>query len=124
MELGTNFQGNKVIHSLRFRLLMAFTLVILVAVGAVYLFASQTTGGEIRRFGERSEQARFSRVGFELYRYYREHGDWEGIQTYVEQWGSLYGHRIILTDPSGVVVADSQGELLGEQYYPDTPGRR
>ncbi len=110
------------IHSLRFRLLMAFTLVILVAVGAVYFFVSQTAGGETRRFLERSEQARFSRVVFELHRYYRQQGDWEGIQSYVEQWGSLYGHRIILTDTSGVVVADSQGELLGEPYHLDVPG--
>ena len=79
------------IHSLRFRLLLAFALVILVAVGAIYFFASQTTGGEIRRYGERTEQARFSRVGFELYRFYREQGNWDGIQSYVEQWGSLYG---------------------------------
>ena len=112
------------IHSLRFRLLVAFTLVILVAVGAVYFFVSQTTGGEIRRYGERSEQMRFTRVGFELYRYYREHGGWEGIQPYVEQWGSLYGRQIILTDSSGMVVADSQGELLGKQYHTEASGRR
>jgi signal transduction histidine kinase len=109
------------IHSLRFRLLSAFALVILVAVGAIYLFVSQTTGGEIHRYGERSEQARVGRVAFELHRYYLEHGGWEGIQSYVEQWGNLYGKRIILTDSSGVVVADSQGELLGQQYHPDTP---
>jgi len=113
-----------VVHSLQFRLLAAFTLVILVVVGAIYLFVNQTTEGEIRRYGERSEQARFGRVAFELYRYYREQGDWEGIQPYVEQWGSLYERRIILTDSSGVVVADSQGELLGQQYHPGTPGRR
>jgi len=111
------------IHGLRFRLLVAFAMVILIAVGAVYLFASQTTGGEIRRYRERMEQARFSRVGFELYRYYRTHGGWGGIQPYVERWGSLYEQRIILADPNGVVVADSQGDLLGQQYHPDTPGR-
>jgi len=111
-----------VIHSLRFRLLLAFALVILVAVGAIYLFVSQTTGGEIHRYGERSEQARVGRVAFELHRYYREHGDWEGIQPYVEQWGNLYGKRIILTDSSGAVMADSQGELLGQQYCPDASG--
>jgi len=111
------------IHSLRFRLLVAFTLVILVAVGAVYFFASQTTRGEIQRYRERSEQVRFSRVGFELYRYYQQHGGWEGIQPYVEQWGSLYGRRIILTDASGVVVADSEGKLLGQQYRPEVTGR-
>ena len=107
------------LYSLRFRLLAAFALVILVAVGAIYLFVSHTAAVEIGRFGERSEQARFGRVAFELHRYYREHKDWEGIQPYVEQWGSLYERRIILTDSSGMVVADSQGELLGQQYLPD-----
>ncbi|MGA7677517.1 MAG: ATP-binding protein [Dehalococcoidia bacterium] len=109
---------------MRFRLLMSFALIILVAVGAIYLFVSHTSVVEIGRFGERSEQARFGRLAFELNRYYYGHGDWEGIQPYVEQWGSLYGRRIILTDSSGVVVADSQGELLGQQYIPDAPGMR
>lgn len=112
------------IHSLRFRLLVAFTFVILVVVGAIYFFVSQTTQVEVRRYVERSEQACFGRVAFELYRYYRERGGWEGIQPYVEQWGSLYGRRIILTDSCGIVVADSQGELLGQQYHPSTPGMR
>jgi signal transduction histidine kinase len=103
---------------------MSFALIILVTVGAIYLFVSHTTVVEIGRFGERSEQARFGRVAFELNRYYRQHGGWEGIQSYVEQWGSLYGRRIILTDASEVVVADSEGELLGQQYLPDMPGMR
>jgi signal transduction histidine kinase len=63
-------------------------------------------------------------VEFELLRYYRGHEGWEGIQPDVEQWGSLYGYRIILTDASGVVVADSEGKLLGKQYHPDMPGMK
>ncbi|MFH0941863.1 MAG: ATP-binding protein [Chloroflexota bacterium] len=110
-------------HNLRFRLMLAFTLVILVAVGAVYFFVRQTAGGEVRQYGERNQQVRLSRVGFELNRYYRAHGGWEGIQPYVEQWGSLYGHRIILTDPNGTVVADSEGKLLGQIYRPEPPDR-
>jgi len=111
-----------VTHSLRFRLMVAFTLVILVATGAVYFFANQTTGGEIRRYGEQMDQARLNRVGFELYRYYYTQGGWEGIQPYIVQWGSLYGRRIILTDSAGQVVADSSGELMGKLYRPDEPG--
>ena len=110
------------VHSLRFRLIVAFTLVILVAVGAVYFFVSQTTGGEIQQYGQRSEELRFNRVSFELSRYYFQHGSWEGIQPDVEQWGSLYGRRIIVTNANGTVVADSQQELIGKQYHPDLPG--
>jgi signal transduction histidine kinase len=103
-----------VIHSLRFRLLASFSLAIILAIAAVYFFSSQAAKSEIDRFSERSEEARFSRVMFELYRYYNRRGDWEGIQPYVEQWGSLYGRQIILTDGSGFVVADSTGEHIGE----------
>jgi signal transduction histidine kinase len=56
-------------------------------------------------------------------RHYSLQGEWEGIQPLVEQMGSLYGRRIVLTDTSGIVVADSQEDLLGEPYYPDSPGR-
>jgi signal transduction histidine kinase len=41
----------------------------------------------------------------------------------VEQWGNLSGRQIILTDASGMVVADSGGDLLGEQYHPKAPGK-
>ncbi|MFH1639432.1 MAG: ATP-binding protein [Chloroflexota bacterium] len=109
------------IHSLRFRLFIAFTVVILVAVGAVYFFVGRATGGEINRYGTRSEQVRFNRVGFELYRYYRQRGNWDGIQPYIAQWGSLLGRQIILTDASGMVVADSQDELLGTLFSSNIP---
>ena len=112
------------IHSLRLRLFIAFALVITVAVGAVYFLASQAAREEIRRYGERVEQARAARVGFELYRYYLTRGGWEGIQPYVEQWGGLYGYRIIVTDSRGVVVADSEGELLGKSHQPAMTGMR
>lgn len=111
------------IHSLHFRLLAAFTLVIIIIIGSAFFFAYQTTRGEIGRFGERMEKMRAGRVEFELSGYYRHHGGWEGIQPFVAQWGNIYGRRIILTDSQGVVVADSEGELLGKPYAVETPGR-
>ncbi len=111
------------IHSLQFRLIIAFTLVILVTIGTVFLFISRSTGSEIREYGERNEQLRIARMEHVLSRHYSWQGDWSGVQPIVERIGSLYGRRIILTDASGVVVADSEGDLLGEQYHPDSPGR-
>jgi len=111
------------IHSLRFRLVASFALVILVTIGAVFFFINQATQGEIRRFGEHADRMRIDRMEMELSRYYLSQGDWEGIQPFVEQWGNLYGQRIILTDASGTAVADSEGDLLGEQYDSDSPGR-
>ena len=111
------------INRLQFRLLAAFTLVILVTIGTVFFFINQATQNEIRRFGERIDQMRAVRMEVELSRYYLQHGDWEGIQSFAEQWGNLYGQRLILTDSNGMVVADSEGDLLGDLYDPDLPGR-
>ncbi len=111
------------IHSLRFRLLLAFALVILVTISAVFFFIDQATEAEIRQFGERVEQMRAERMGAELARYYFRQSDWTGIQPIVEQWGNLYGERIIIVGADGIVVADSEGELLGNLYNPDSPGR-
>lgn len=110
------------VHSLQFRLIISFTLVILVTVGAVFFFINRATEDEIRQFEERAAQVLADRMGFELSRYYSRQGGWQGIQPFVEQWGSLYGQQLIVTDASGTVVADSQGRLLGSRYQPNSPG--
>jgi signal transduction histidine kinase len=111
------------IHSLRFRLVASFTLVILVLISSVFFLINRTTQAEIRRFEEQVDQMRAARMEVELSHYYLQQGDWKGIQPFVEQWGNLYGQRIILTDANGIVVADSEGDLLGELYAPDSSGR-
>lgn len=117
-----SFQRYKIMHSLQFRLLVAFTLVIVVTIGSVFFFVYQSTKTEVNRFGERFELMRTHRIEKELSNYYYRQGGWEGIQPYVEQWGNLYERRIILTDDKGIVLADSQGELLGALYESDLSG--
>ncbi|MFH1169180.1 MAG: ATP-binding protein [Chloroflexota bacterium] len=95
---------------------------ILVAIGAVLFLVNQATQGEIRQFNDRLEQARTARMEAELTRYYLTRRGWAGIQPFIEQWGQLYQERIILTDSNGLVIADSQGELLGQSYSPDSAG--
>jgi len=112
-----------VIHSLWFRLLVAFTLVIVIAVGAVFLFTGQAMRAQVQQFQERIQEARLSKMEFELSNYYRHQGRWGGIQPFVEQWGNFYEWRIIVTDADGIVVADSEGELMGQLHEPDSPGR-
>jgi len=110
------------LYSLRFRLMLAFTLVIVVTIGAVFFFISRGTGGEINQFGELSQQSDIGRIELVLANYYHQQESWEGVQPLVEQLSTLYGGRIVLTYNNGTVVADSQGELLGEHYSPDSPG--
>ncbi len=111
------------IHSLWFRLLMAFTMVIVITIGAVFLFMGQAMRAEVQQFEERIEEARLGKMEFELSNYYRHQGSWEGIQPFVEQWGNFYEWHIIVTDADGIVVADSEVELLGQLYEPHSPSR-
>ncbi len=112
------------IHSLNTRLLAAFTFIIIVIMGTVFFFTYLTTRQEIGRFGERFEALQDARVEMELSRYFLFSRSWDGVQPLVVQWGNLYGHRIILTDNQGIVVADSDTTLLGTTYESDTPGYR
>jgi signal transduction histidine kinase len=105
-----------VTHNLNFRLLAAFTLVIVIIVGSVFFFTYRTTRNEINRAGERLELLQDRRVETELSRYYQFTGTWAGVQSLVIQWGNLYDRRIILTDTDNRVVADSDQLLVGEIY--------
>lgn len=113
-------------RNLQFRLLLSFTLVILVTTGAVFFFINQAVQTEVRAFQDSVDQRRVSRLQFELSLYYMRQGNWSGIQPYVEQWGSLYAQRIIITDRQGIVVADSQGSsssLLGKVHTSGGSGK-
>lgn len=110
-------------NKLQFRLMAAFTLVILVAVGAAFFFVTRSTGGEIQRYEQRGQEVNSARTGWLLARYYYDRGTWEGIQPLVVQMGTFAGQRIVVTDSSGKVVADSDGVLLGKPYSPASPGR-
>jgi signal transduction histidine kinase len=111
-----------VIRSLQFRLIAAFTLVILVTVGAAFFFINQSTQNEVRQYQTSLDRMRTARMESELTRYYARFRTWSGVQTFVEQLGNLYDRHIILTDADANVVADSEGNLIAEQYQPDFSG--
>jgi signal transduction histidine kinase len=111
-----------VIHSLNTRLLASFAVIIIIIFGSVFFFTYRTVRSEISQIGDRVENMQDSRVQLELSRYYQFTRDWNGVQPLVVQWGKLYGRRIILTDSSGTVVADSDGTLLGSNYQGNAPG--
>jgi signal transduction histidine kinase len=103
-------------HSLNFRLMAAFTLVIIVTIGSVFIFTYSTTRHEISQVEENLEALQDKRIETELSRYYSYERTWEGVQPIIVQWGNLYGRRIILTDKDDIVVADSAESLLGSSY--------
>ncbi len=104
------------IHNLNLRLLAAFTIVIIITIGAAFFFTYQATQNEIVAIGERLEINQDTRMQMELSHYYQFVNNWNGIQVFIVQWGQLYERRIILTDINNVIVADSEEELIGNTY--------
>jgi signal transduction histidine kinase len=100
-----------VIHSVRWRLFLSFLLVIVVAVGAVAVFVSRTASSEVERYETRTYDVRIGRVGTLLARYYLERQGWAGVEPVIDQIGQLYNQRLVLVDPQGLVVADSEGMI-------------
>jgi signal transduction histidine kinase len=115
-----------VIHSLNFRLLAAFGLVIVIIIGAAFFFANRAARAEIGRISEQLELTQVRNMEGLLSAQFFRNRSWEGIQPYVAELGDIYGRRIILTDANNTVVADSAGELIGTTYSADTgtQGRR
>ena len=103
-------------HSIQFRLLASFTLVILVTVGTVFFFINQATQAEIQAYQEKISEIRAERMRSELAVYYYQNGSWEDIQSLVVQLGNIYGQRLVLTDSDGVTVADSDASLIGKPF--------
>ncbi len=112
-------------HSLNFRLLAAFGLVIIVTIGAAFFLAHRATRAEIGRIGDEIETSQSRRVESLLSTFHFTQGSWQGVQPYVEQLSDFYGRRIVITDAANRVVADSSDELVGEEYTSgsNSPGR-
>jgi signal transduction histidine kinase len=110
-------------RSLQFRLLLAFTVVILATVATVLFFIFRATQAEIRDYEARTTDFRASQMARELSLRYSLQGDWEGVQAVVQDWSSAYGQRIVVTDVSGIVIADSQAGGIGKQFNPDDNAR-
>ena len=101
-------------HSLRFRVLVALIIVIVVAVGVVAFLASRATTGEFQRYVERGGMIRHERFEVFLAGYYTQNRSWSGVQPLVEQMGQITGERIVLADGEGQIVADSANKLVGQ----------
>ncbi len=101
-------------YSLQFRLILAFTLVILLTVAIIFFALWRTTINQVHMFSERLERDLSGRIQFELADYYMAYDNWDGVQPLVEEIGSQSRHRVILTDTGGSIIADSSKESSKE----------
>lgn len=102
-------------NSLQFRLLVAFTGVILLTVGAVFFMTWRATVEQIQEFSYRIERMVIDRIQSQVSEYYLENNSWEGVQPLVTQIGEQFRHRVILADADGKIIADSSSETSDEK---------
>ena len=101
-------------RSLRFRLLLATILVVLIAVGVTAFVASRRTTGEFQRYVERRGPLDDRRLAFFLARTYDRTKSWDGIQAEIEQLAQISGQRVVVADGDRKIVADSEDKLIGK----------
>ncbi|HET9496672.1 MAG TPA: ATP-binding protein [Chloroflexia bacterium] len=101
------------LHSLRYRLLLAMSIVVLVSVGTVGIVTSRSTTSAFTRYVERDFE-RTRTVMAELLDSYKQGQSPEQLQELAEKLSDAAGERIVVANPEGKVIADSGKELVGE----------
>jgi len=101
------------IDKLWVRLLLAFAIVLGIAVVVSVLIGNRAAAGEFQDYVNQ-DTARFNqRTGFVVSRLYRDQG-WSGVATYVQRLGETSDLQIVVVDQQGTVVVDSVGKLVGQ----------
>lgn len=118
-------------NNLRIKLLIAFGLVALAAVGVGLVLTNRITAHQFAIYVSQGRQARAERLVPELAGYYARTGSWDGVAALLPELaasgmgrmqGMMPGHGgmdqlewIAVADAGGVVVADTQNKLTGRR---------
>lgn len=103
------------LHSLRFRLIFMFMLVVMVAVGTVALFASQATTNNLQIYNQAKDD---QQVISTMLTAYTQHQSQSALQNLAEQLARSSHRRIVLFDHQRLVIADSERTLIGQALPP------
>ena len=120
------------LHRLWVKLLAACMLVALVAVGVVALLANRATTQQFRLYVSQGRQMRAERLAPEFAAYYALNGSWDGAAEWTAALSQLQvggrgqgqglgrarlsdSDRLLLAGANGQILADTQGNLVGQQ---------
>lgn len=105
---------------MRLKLFLSFTLIVLVSVSLVAVIARRGAVNEVRNFVFRGGMVGLSDMATSLENYYHTNGSWSGVQSIFNSLrsgrnalGEMMNQRLLLTDASGSVLADTQGDGIG-----------
>ena len=94
------------------RLLLAFAVVLGVAVGTAAVYVHQATESQFERYICEGATRYNQRVAGIAGRTYRDQG-WPGVAPYLQRTAEVSGLRMVVTDLQDVVVSDTAGVLAG-----------
>ena len=117
-----NLKMGLMYNSLRFRLLSITIIVLVVAVGTVAFFASQSTSSEFRRslqgildYPNLNIETKINTINKLLASRGGERTIWQDLQAVLEGMERTSNARYVIAELDGRVIADSTGDLIGEQ---------
>ena len=93
--------------SLQFRTVLAFTVVLALALGGVSLYVGHAAQREVDHFEHRRQEVRAARLQGLLSSHYSARESWAELQPALDQSVPLFDRRILVTDAQGNVVGDS-----------------
>lgn len=99
--------------SLNLKLIIAFSLLISLAIGTVAYVATFTTRTQFNQFLTRDQLREYNRQLSMLSSYYSNNDNsWEGVQSLITEIGEDSNNRIVLTGLQGEVVGQHNGDLF------------
>ena len=105
-----------------FKLVAGFTLVALVGVLIVAFLANYLTSNAFGSYVQQGVQAQDQRIASYIVNSY-ETGGWQSVASALTPLSHSTGTRILVTDPSGKVTADSAGALIGGSLPSPVPSQ-
>ena len=109
--------------TLQFRLILGFTLILVVALGSVSAYLAFTAEREVEAFDQRAEGARNARLERLVSVSFQDQLRRRELQPRVERYAALFDRRIILTDATGTVIVDSARRYAKPWRFGNPEGR-
>ena len=99
------------LSSLQFRLIAGFALVLALALGSVSFYVGLAAEREVEAFELQRDEVNKARIQQLVSRFYSDRHGWADLQPALERAGRLSGRRIVVRDPTGQIVGDSQRQF-------------
>ena len=105
-------------YSLQFRLVVGFAIILALATGGVGLFTGQAAHRQVHHIQGEFDRARSNRINATLAEFYRETGDWNGVQALTKRAGFLSDREIVVVNEAGDVIGDSRRRREAAGHHP------